>query len=89
MATPFPSSQLRILIEYTMENGFEGRDRESLERELSLARERLEDIEATFNFTLANTNTHLADAMVLEFEQELYEQREEVARLEALLRDWD
>ena len=56
-----------------------------MRRELEQARDRLVDIEETFNFTLANTNTHLADAMVLEFEQELYEQRDLVARLESLL----
>ena len=60
-------------------------DRETLQRELDIARDRLKDIEETFNFTLANTNTHLADAMVLEFEQELYEHRELVAKLERLI----
>jgi len=60
-------------------------DRDTLEKELRIARERLEDIETTFNFTLANTNTHLADAMILDFEQELYEHRELVTRLELLL----
>lgn len=60
-------------------------DKETLKRELKLAKDRLEDIESTFNFTLANTNTHLADSMVLEFEQELYEQRALVKKLELLL----
>lgn len=60
-------------------------DRAALHRELDLARERLKDVEETFNFTLANTNTHLADSMVLEFEQDLYDHREIVARLEELL----
>lgn len=68
-----------------MEKHYEQMDRSSLLRELKLAKDRLQDIEETFNFTLANTNTHLADAMVIEFEQELYEHRELVARLETLL----
>lgn len=72
-----------------MEEPFEAMDRKTLEQKLRIARERLDDVEATFNFTLANTNTHLADSMVLEFEQDLYEHRELVARLESLLRAAD
>jgi fumarate hydratase class II len=68
-----------------MDKPFEQLDTDTLRTELELARERLTDVEETFNFTLANTNTHLADAMVLEFEQELYEHRETVAKLESLL----
>ena len=68
-----------------METHYEGMDKETLKRDLKLAKERLEDIESTFNFTLANTNTHLADSMLLEFEQELYEHRELVMKLESLL----
>jgi len=69
-----------------MNKPYEQMDTEALRKELEIARNRLEDIEETFNFTLANTNTHLADAMVLEFEQELYEHRELVAKLESLLK---
>ena len=70
-----------------MQDDLEKLDTEGLKAELQLARERLQDVEETFNFTLANTNTHLADSMVLEFEQELYEHRNKVARLESLLRE--
>lgn len=74
---------------FTMEDIFEKMGREDLQKELDLARERLKDVEETFYFTLANTNTHLADAMVLEFEQDLYDHRDIVARLEELLRRVD
>lgn len=54
---------------------------------LGQARERLQDTEETFNFMLANTNDHLADSMVLEFEQDLYEHRDIVTILESRLKD--
>jgi len=68
-----------------MKSHYEEMDKDTLKKELRLAKDRLEDIESTFNFTLANTNTHLADSMVLEFEQELYEHRALVRKLELLL----
>lgn len=60
--------------------------RRELEQALKKAQQRLDDVEDTFNFTLANTNTHLADAMVLEFEQDLYEHRDIVASIKEHLK---
>jgi hypothetical protein len=52
---------------------------------LAKARDLLADVEETFEFTCANTNAHLADAMIENFDEELHESRAEVARLEKLL----
>ena len=68
-----------------MDPKYESMSLDELKRELELARVRLKDVEETFNFTLANTNTHLADAMVLEFEQDLYDHRDLVADLSELI----
>ena len=68
-----------------MEKGKMGR--EELEALLAKARDVLHDVEETFEFTCANTNAHIADAMINQFDEELAESRAEVARLENLIGD--
>ena len=70
-----------------MDKKYTDMTRTELQQALESARERLDDVEETFNFTLANTNTHLADSMVLEFEQDLYEHRDIVASIEEHLKN--
>ena len=62
---------------------------EGLRKVLEKAREDLADIEETFEFTCANTNAHLADAMIEEFDVELQENREFVKMLKGLLAEKD
>ncbi len=59
--------------------------RAQIEAALEKARAVLADVEETFEFTCANTNAHLADSMIEQFDEELKESRAEVARLEGLL----
>ena len=54
-------------------------NRQEAETALEKAREVLADVEETFEFTCANTNAHLADAMIEQFDEELKESRAEVA----------
>lgn len=61
--------------------------RGEIEAALLKARDVLHDVEETFEFTCANTNAHLADVMIEQFDEELIESRAEVARLEKLLED--
>ncbi|MCK4910689.1 MAG: hypothetical protein KAR83_03555 [Thermodesulfovibrionales bacterium] len=63
--------------------------REELEALLLKARDVLYDVEETFEFTCANTNDHIADAMINQFDEELAEGRAEVARLEELLEEFE
>lgn len=74
-------------VKYIVDSKYQHMDIDELKNELNMARQRLQDVEETFNFTLANTNTHLADAMVLDFEQELYDSRDLVAELEAIIKN--
>ncbi len=66
-----------------MKNGKMGR--EELEAALLKARDVLHDVEETFEFMCANTNDHIADAMINHFDEELAESRAEVAGLEKLI----
>ena len=63
--------------------------RQEAEAALEKAREVLADVEETFEFTCAHTNTHLADALIEQFDEELQECRAVVARLEKLLAEAD
>ena len=60
---------------------------EELRKVLQKAREILDDIEETFEFTCANTNAHLADSMIEEFDVELQENRAIVKMLEDILKE--
>lgn len=63
----------------------EAMSKEELEAELGRLKEKLVDVEDTFNFNLAHTAAHLSSSLVAEHEEELNELREKIARIEKLL----
>ena len=66
-----------------------GMTREEVEIALEKTLKLCLDVEETFEFTCANTNAHLANSMIEQFEEELIESRADVARLEKLLESFD
>jgi len=61
--------------------------RPQLAAEVKRLKERLEDMEDTFEFNLANTSAHISGELVKKHEVELEALRTEIAELERLLTD--
>jgi archaellum component FlaC len=61
--------------------------RPQLAAEVKRLKDRLEDMEDTFEFNLANTSAHISGELVEEHERELEALRTEIAELERSLTD--
>lgn len=59
--------------------------RPQLAAEVKRLKDRLEDMEDTFEFNLANTSAHISGELVKKHEAELEDLRTEIVRLERLL----
>ena len=61
--------------------------RPQLAAELRKLRDRLDDMEDTFEFNLANTQAHISGELVAKHEKELEDLRAEIEAVERLLAD--
>jgi septation ring formation regulator EzrA len=71
-----------------MNKAYASMSRSQLAAEAKKLMERLEDMEDTFKFHLANTPAHISGELITEHERELETLRTEIAELERLLADF-
>jgi archaellum component FlaC len=71
----------------TVRKDYMSMSRSQLAAEVDKLKGRLEDMEDTFEFNLANTSAHISGELVAKHERELEDLRTEIAELERLLAD--
>ena len=71
----------------TMKKDYMSMSKVQLEAEVEKLKDRLEDMEDTFEFNLANTPAHMSGELVAKHERELENLRAEIAGIEGLLMD--
>jgi septation ring formation regulator EzrA len=71
----------------TVRKDYTSMSRSQLAAEVEKLKGRLEDMEDTFEFNLANTSAHISGQLIAKHERELEDLRTEIAGIERLLAD--